>query len=448
MKKLLVIQLDEPYFLFETALMLQRYREALKDFEITLLVENESFKQIQDGSCTFPQITTSNIQDIAGKRFDVSVNLSLKETSWEIHKDIISEKKIGAFNQDGLLHVPDQWSSYLLTLKAKAPFLTFHLQDIYKNVLGIRKIATPKKNKKTYQQLVFSLCHTSFFSPREQEQFIQNVNQNYPHLNIVDISEIDPVSDLSHVLYVGPTCLEALKICEDGATGIFLSSKFQGFNLIPHDEGHYFLSSKRKQFLADELISFIDAEILQKEITGDFPFAIYVTEEEHLFGSFLKSLNSSDENYPIYQSHVVLWNYLLNLFDVGLEITSCSTEQLDTLRNQKEVLQKLIRLYDYAMSSIDTIHSEARAVSTNAESIQGHLKNLQDIEQISDKIAQTHMYLRPIIDFYRIRRGQNTGTTLLEQTQHTFLTYSEEHQALRALLELFTVTLSKNEVSI
>ena len=89
MKKLLVIQLDEPYFLFETALMLQRYREALKDFEITLLVENESFKQIQDGSCTFPQITTSNIQDIAGKRFDVSVNLSLKETSWEIHKDII-----------------------------------------------------------------------------------------------------------------------------------------------------------------------------------------------------------------------------------------------------------------------------------------------------------------------------------------------------------------------
>ena len=58
------------------------------------------------------------------------------------------------------------------------------------------------------------------------------------------------------------------------------------------------------------------------------------------------------------------------------------------------------------------------------------------------------MYLRPVIDFYRIRRGQNTGTTLLEQTQHTFLTYSEEHQALRALLELFTVTLAKNEVSI
>jgi hypothetical protein len=448
LKKLLIIQLDEPYFLFETALMLQRYREALKDFELTLFVDTESFKQIQDGSCTFPQNTTSNIKDISGKNFDLSVNLSLKETSWEIHKDVNSEKKIGSFNHDGLLHVPDQWSSYLLTLKAKAPFLTFHLQDIYKNILGIRKISTPKKNKKTYQQLVFSLCHTSFFSPSEQERFIQNIHQKYPHLSIVDIAEIDPVSDLSHVLYIGPTCLDALKICEDGATGIFLSGKFQGFNLIPHDEGHYFLSSKRQYFMADDLIRFIDAELVQREITGNFPFAIYVTEEENLFGSFLKSINTSDENYPIYQSHVVLWNYLLNLFDIGLEITSCSIEQMEVLRNQKEVLQKLIRLYDYAMSSIDTIHSEARAVSANAESIQGHLKNLQDIEQISDKIAQTHMYLRPVIDFYRIRRGQNTGTTLLEQTQHTFLTYSEEHQALRALLELFTVTLAKNEVSI
>ena len=76
------------------------------------------------------------------------------------------------------------------------------------------------------------------------------------------------------------------------------------------------------------------------------------------------------------------------------------------------------------------------------------VKNLKEMEEIADKISQSHAFLRPILDFYRIRRGQNDGENLLEQAQHSFLTYSEEHQALKAILELFTVTLRKNEVSI
>jgi hypothetical protein len=100
------------------------------------------------------------------------------------------------------------------------------------------------------------------------------------------------------------------------------------------------------------------------------------------------------------------------------------------------------------MSSVDTIHQEAKSNSANNDRIQGHLKNLKEMEVITDQISQTNSFLRPILDFYRIRRGQNLGATLLEQSQHSFLTYSEEHQALKAMLELFSVTLSKNEVSI
>ena len=100
------------------------------------------------------------------------------------------------------------------------------------------------------------------------------------------------------------------------------------------------------------------------------------------------------------------------------------------------------------MSSIDTIHQEAKSASANSSLIQENLKNLKEIEEISDKISQSHVFLRPILDYYRIRKGQNLGSNLLEQSQHSFLTYSEEHQALKALLELFTVTLNKNEVSI
>lgn len=448
MKQLLIIQLDEAYFLFETLLMLDRHREILKDFELTLLVNPQALAQVQDGSEPLIAGITTDVSAVMNKHFDLSANFSMNEASWPLQDKIKAQQKLGPSENDNQVQVPDVWSSFLLTLKARAPFLTFHMQDIYKNILGVKKITQPKKDIHNYQHVVIGLCNTGFFAATEQEKLIDLILSYHPHLKIRDISEIDPLSNLSQVLYIGPATFDALKVCEAGASGIFLFSQFQGFNLLPHDEGHLVVSSKNGQLEANKLMPLISHRIMNKEIPQNFPYAVYQIDEENLFGSFLKSLNSSDDNYPIYQSHVVLWNYLLNLFDVQLDISHCQPPQIELLKVQVEVLNKLIRLYDYAMSSVDIIHTEAKSTSADNDIIQGHIKNLKDMEGITDKISQSHSFLRPILDFYRIRRGQNNGSTLLEQAQHSFLTYSEEHQALKAILELFTVTLRKNEVSI
>ena len=448
MKKLLIIQMDEAYFLFETLLMLDHNRELFNEFEITILVDPKSLAQLKDGSEPILSGITTNLAAVIDKSFDLSVNLSMNDASWAVHEKIKSNKKIGPYEKDKQLFIADAWSSYLLTLKARAPFLTFHLQDIYKNILGIKKVATFQQTSKKFQYVVIGLSNTDIFSSLEQEKLVNLILSNQPNLKIRDISEIDPISNLSQVLYIGPANFQALKICEAGALGIFLTSNFQGFNLLPHDQGHLLISSKNSPFNADKLIPIINSQVLRKEIPQNSTYAIYTTEEENIFGSYLKSLNSSDDNYPIYQSYVVLWNFILNLYDVHIDISRCQISQIELIRIQIEVLNKLIRLYDYAMSSVDTIHQEAKAISANNEKIQGHLKNLKEMESITDQISQTNSFLRPILDFYRIRRGQNLGATLLEQSQHSFLTYSEEHQALKALHELFSVTLSKNEVSI
>jgi hypothetical protein len=447
-KKLLIIQTDEAYFLFETLQMLDRYREALKDFEVSLYVDPLSLAQIEDGSVTLIPGITTDLAFILQQSFDISANFSLNETSWQIQHQIGANQKLGMIESHGQLLIPDAWSSYLLTLKGKAPFLTFHLQDLFKNILGIKRIQTHKKNKKNYTELVFGLFNTEFFPADEQENLINLVHNQYPHLPIKDISEVDVVSDLSHVLYIGPGTFDALKICEAGADGIFVGRSFQGFNLLPLEDGHYFVSTLNGKANAEILFKFVMHRIADKEISRDFPYAVYKIDEEHLFGSYLKSLNRSDESYPIYQCHVVLWNFLLNLFDTNLEIINCSEAQTQLLTTQVEVLDKLIRLYDYAMSSINTIHQQAKSSQADAFIIEGHLKNLREIETITDKISQSHVFLRPILDYYRIRRGQNPGRNLLEQSQDSFLLYSEEHQALKSLLELFTVTLQKNEVNI
>jgi hypothetical protein len=118
------------------------------------------------------------------------------------------------------------------------------------------------------------------------------------------------------------------------------------------------------------------------------------------------------------------------------------------LIEQNEVLINLIRLDDYALTSIETINQEAKAQTTHSQILTGHMNNLEDIEKVTDQISRSHVFLRPILDYYRIRRGQNNGVNLIEQAQHSLLAYSEEQHALKALMELFTVTLQKNEVNI
>lgn len=448
MKKLLIIQTDEAYFLFETIQVLDRYRDSFKEFELTILTNETSLEKTQDGSSPIIPGVTTSIGQVLNSTYDLSINLSLNENSWSLHEKIQSDNKVGAYYSQGQLIVPDVWSAYYLTLKGKAPFLAFHIQDLYKNILGIKKYIQPLKDHNHFQILVFGLCQTELFSAEEQENFLNLICEHYPKIQIKDISEIDPLSDLSHVLYIGPTSLDALKICEDGARGIFLTRQFQGFNLLPRHSGHSVISSRNGRMQANHLMQFLDKEINHSKLPESFPYSVYQIDEEHIFGSYLKSLNLSDDHYPIYQAHVVLWNFVLNLFDINLEITQCHEGQISLLQDQVAVLQKLVRLYDYAMTSVDTIHQEAKSQNADHDKIQGHLKNLREMEAITDSISQSHSFLRPLLDFYRIRRGQNQGATLLDQAQHSFLTYSEEHQALKALQELFTVTLRKNEVSI
>lgn len=447
MKKLLIIQQDEAYFLFETLQVLEKFQAQLKDFELTVLIDEKSMKTVYDKTTPVLTCLTTNAEQVKKTSYDISVNFSLNDKSAHLHSEIISSKKLGAYFNKNLMQVDDLWSTFLLTLRGKAPFLTFHLQDIYRSILGFKYVIPPKVQYASVKQIVIGTTNPQLFSAEEQETLIHELSLSYPHFPLKDISEIDLIEDVSDTLYVGPATLESLKFCEAGGKGIFISSSFQGFNLLPYSGNHLVLSSRGGSFKASTLLSFIEKEIANQN-NFESIYSVYSYDHETIQGTYLQARNASDDQYPFYQAHVVLWDFLLNLHDSNLEVTNCSHSQLEMLKVYKDVLAKFIRLHDYAMVSVDTVFKETKTKLADADKIQGHLKNLVEIETISDQISQSHMLLRPFLDFYRIRRGQNNGVTLHEQAQHSLLAYSEEHQALQALEELFSVTLRKNEVNI
>jgi len=446
-KKLLIIQKDEAYFLFETLQVLEKNHQAFKDFQLTILADSVAIKSNREKLNPFTKALTSEIGPVLNDKFDISVNLSMSESSWDLHGEVKSDIKIGPYNKEGQLVVEDLWSTYLLTLKAKAPFLSFHLQDIYKNIFGIKNIIKENPSRTTIKQIAIGTCSTHFFSVNEQERFINLISNRFPGVPLKDLSEIDLIDDVSSTLYIGASNLESLKLCEAGAKGIFLFSSFQGFNLVPFSGQHLIVSSNGLQLNADHVLRIVDSELSNKSFF-ESAYPTYRIDHETFHGAYIKSLNHSDNNYPFYQAHLVLWNFLLNVSDVQLDVSKCNDAQLALLKTNYDILTKFIRLYDYAMASVDTIHQESKSKLMDITKIEGHLKNLTEIDKISDQLASTQSLLRPFLDFYRIRRSQNFGENLFDQSQTSFLTYAEEHHALKGLQELFFVTLRKNEVNL
>ncbi len=446
MKKLLVIQTDDAYFLFETLRILEESASNLKDYELTVLANATAFTALTRDAVPLVRGITCDVAAVAASTYDISANLSLNEPSWDFHGTLSSQHKLGAWRRSEELHAIDPWTAYLLTLKAKAPFLTFHLRDIYKNILNLRPDLPKSSSRLPIRQIAFGTTTAQLFPVQEQENFLGELASAFPGIPLRDLSEVDLMEDVSRSLYIGPANLSALKFCEAGGRGIFLATSFQGFNLLPYSGDHLLVSGRGSVIRAGSLIRIVDCVANNRDFR-DAPYALYSISHD-LGCAHITSHNMADDAFPIYQSHLVLWNFLLGLIDVDLEVHKCTSGQLDLVKIQLEVLTKFLRLHDYAIESVEAVHAQARAIAADPISLESNLRNLREVEKVSNDIAATHPYLRPFLDFYRIRRAQNFGSTLVEQSQASFLTYAEEHQALRALQELFSVTLRKNEANI
>lgn len=438
MKNVLIIQQDDPYFLYETLRVLEKFTSAFKDYNLTVLVNEKSLKTLTKDFSPLVKGLTSDLNLVTNKSYDLSYNLSLCDDGWKSHSQVESKKKVGPTLKNNELKIMGDWSSFLMTLKSNAPFLTFHLHDIYKNILGIKNIENTERKNLLPQTLIFGLSNPEFFPASEQEKLMQDIHERFPLLRIRDLSEVDLLEDHSSTIYIGPSNFESLKLTDSGAKGIFLSRSFQGFNLLPYHPGSFIISCRQKKLSAEPILNFLDEVFAHKKHEFHPEFAYYEVIHEHLFGAYISSLNESDEAYPLYQAHVVLWNFLLNLFEVNLGSQKPSALQKELLQANYEVLGKLSRLHEYALSSINTILLESKSDNAQADIVEGHLKNLREISDTDSKIANSHVFIRPILDFYHMKKGLDEGDTLKARAEDALLSYSEEHQALVAFKELIT----------
>ena len=310
------------------------------------------------------------------------------------------------------------------------------MREIFRQILGLKKRGIETEPTAHPRVLIVGMSSPEFFPKNEQEAFLSGVVRRFPGLQVLDESEVNIDQDHSASIYLGPASMKALTLAESGARAISIASRFQGLNLLPEKEGTLLVTTGGKAMDAQSLLAVIEAVMKDKQAVQSEQLNIYRVSMENVFGAYLENLSGQEISYPFYQAHVVLWNYLLALQEVNLEVITPSTSQAEVLESQLEILTKLLRLHDYAMVSLDNIYKEAKSNDSDSDIIQKNLTILKEVDDTMDKISASNPFLRPVIDFYKIRKGQTEGETLLERSQNSLLTYSEEHQAMSAYQEL------------
>lgn len=430
MKRILILQTDGPPFLHATLRVLQKYFSGTEGLEIHLLVTGASLDAL---SVPAPSDVTihRDPQSLRSLSFEIAVNFSLQEESWALMEKIQTPKRLGIYLEAGEVRVSDHWSTYLLTLKSPVPFLSFHLEEIFKNILGGRRAPPFAEDEFVLERFVFGLSPAQFFSAGEQEAFLNLLTKKFPGIAILDVSEVTD-EDRAGSFYIGPpTTVTAV---QEFPRNLFLEGRFRGTNLMPSTQA-WVMTPGETGFTAGGVLETLLSLI---ENSSELPenislFRLHYGDEED---SFIEQLRGEELTYPFYLTYHVLWNFVLGLTEREPAFPAVSEAQKEFLRPYLEVSKKISRFHSYALASLDILRSEAAKPRPETEVVEGHLENLRQIDETLRKLSDSHPLLRPLLDFYHIRRGQNDARGFKAQVENSLLTYHEEHQAFVAFQEL------------
>lgn len=411
--------------------MLEKYFKNISETEITLLAGSASHQAIESQFSDLACKIVYNSPEILSQKFDLAVNLSLTESSWSLMEKIQTHRRLGIYFENEQIRVSDHWSTYLLTLKSPVPFLSFHLEEVFKNILGVKQAPTIADDNFVLQRFVFALSSSKIFPAGEQEAFLNLLAKKFPTIPVLDISEVDS-DDVEGIFYIGPADLQPLMM--SFPRNLLLQRQFQGANLIPGNPT-WILTSDKKLFSAQDLLATLGVIHGEGgETSSDHSlYTAWFNEEED---SFIQQISGTELNYPFYLAYYVLWSFVLGLKESEPAFPKISADQKEFLRSHLEILKKISRFHEYALASLDILLKEARSPAPDAEVIDGHLENLRQIDETLRKISDSHPMLRPLLDFYHVRRGQTEGAQFKEQIENSLLTYHEEHQAFTAFQEL------------
>ncbi len=272
-------------------------------------------------------------------------------------------------------------------------------------------------------------------------------------------------------LFIGPDSLIGHLAALAGIRTITLSlGSVRPIETIPYGEGNYCISPKTACFpcIPDRNCSFYQCHLdLPYQVPAQMALILVngngeISEEEiesrvspillqglSIKKSFFKGQDLELENIRrvsldfdelIRRSYRIIWSLVLE--DIELSYPSEKLREIDIakLRNTLFPIAQSFELSEFGKKYSNYIIEEL-GKGGDKEKMQVYANRLNEIEKLSESIAATFPALLPLVNFYKVVRSTEKGSSVKVLAENSLLSYSDFGMVLSAMHELLSASL-------
>jgi ADP-heptose:LPS heptosyltransferase len=156
--------------------------------------------------------------------------------------------------------------------------------------------------------------------------------------------------------------------------------------------------------------------------------------------------NRDDFNDILAKVYRVTWSFLLNDLDETIkqpELTNLThSELLATLKG----LQNLYELAEFGKKYSKYILEEISSETPDIKMIKKYSHKIDEIDSLKDIVKKSHPGTAPIINYYKMKKGNLAGHNLVQLTESSYLVYHECSQCCSIVYELIEQIIAEYKI--
>ncbi len=194
----------------------------------------------------------------------------------------------------------------------------------------------------------------------------------------------------------------------------------------------------------------VDFEALSKNISSFHLTSvdIYRAEINNNGNYRLKSMtnNAPDSKDVFREMYRITWSFLLDNTDENLPYPRLSTQSHQVLLNSIQGFQHLFELCEFGKKYSKFILQEISAETPDIVKIKNFSKKIDEIDHLKSLLVKTNPNLAPVVDFYKMRKGNLQGENIVELTENSYLVYEECGNVCSVMYELIEKVIAEHKI--
>lgn len=155
-----------------------------------------------------------------------------------------------------------------------------------------------------------------------------------------------------------------------------------------------------------------------------------------------------DEEYSLKETfkdiYRIAWLYKAEEIEENLSLPKISPPVTKELKSLQEGIEQLFQLCEFGKKYSKDIIFELAKDSPAIKEVKRLGDKVQEVDQLMDLLLNAYPLLRPIVEFYKIKKSHLAGENVVEISESSYLVYNDQGVLCSLLYDLINTTIESN----